>query len=507
MSLFSWLRFPTSKRASRGWTQQRPTPRFRPQLEMLEARNLPSTYNAATASDLIADINAANKAGGTNTITLTAPTTSPYVLTAVNNTTNGANGLPVISGGGKKLAADNLTIVGNGDTIERSTASGTPAFRLFDVAGGSSLTLENLTLTGGLAYGSGAAADGGAIYNQGTLTLNAATVQGNTAQGSNGAAGVITTSKLKPGQSVNGQTGADAAGGGIWSSGSVTLQGGTLIGSTDSLHTGNEAIGGQGGAAGYSHVPGISITLGNGGAGGAAFGGGLYEAGGSVTATNASLSANTAHGGAGGDNLFPGYVSSQLQAAAGVGGAGSGGGLYVAGGTLNMEGGPSGQGPVTVENNKALGGTGGNVVLYYHPGQGGEGSGGGISIADATTATLAYVDLKSNTAQGGNGGVTVSRHSGAHGGSAFGGGLYVGNGTVTLTNDTVNGNDAIGGYGVTQAGNTLGSGHLVQAYASGGGIYINGGTVSLDSYTVANTTGNYDDTFQEDNIDGPYTLI
>ena len=100
-------------------------------LEHLEDRALPSSYSAASVSALIADINAANTAGGANTITLTAPTTSPYVLTAVNNTTNGGtdgNGLPVIA------ANDNLTIVGNGDTIERSTASGTLAFRLFDVA-------------------------------------------------------------------------------------------------------------------------------------------------------------------------------------------------------------------------------------------------------------------------------------------------------------------------------------------------------------------------------------
>ena len=79
-----------------------------------------SAYNASSVSELIADINAANNAGGANTITLAANTT--FDLTAVNNTTNGANGLPVISG----KMGDNLTIVGNGDTIERSTAAGRP---------------------------------------------------------------------------------------------------------------------------------------------------------------------------------------------------------------------------------------------------------------------------------------------------------------------------------------------------------------------------------------------
>ena len=43
-----------------------------------------------------------------------------------------------------------MTIVGNGDTIERSTAASTPDFRLLDVARGGSLTLENLTLQGGM---------------------------------------------------------------------------------------------------------------------------------------------------------------------------------------------------------------------------------------------------------------------------------------------------------------------------------------------------------------------
>ena len=74
-------------------------------------------------------------------------------------------------------ANDNLTIVGSGDTIERSTAAGTAAFRLFDLAVGGSLTLQRLTLQGGLAFGSGVSAEGGAIDNQGTLTLSDVTVE------------------------------------------------------------------------------------------------------------------------------------------------------------------------------------------------------------------------------------------------------------------------------------------------------------------------------------------
>src|SRR5262249_32434304 len=219
-----WLDRPATGRA-------RPAPRrHRPRLtlEYLEDRSLLSIFNAATVSDLIADINAANLASGSNTIILTAPTSSPYVLTAVNNTTDGATGLPVVNN------RNHLTIVGNGDTIERSSDAGTPSFRLFDVARTGSLTLQNVTLRNGLAFGSGKAADGGAIYNQGTLALNAVAMQNNTAFGSDGQSAHTKNS--------NGKDGEDAAGGGIWSNGSLTLQGGTTL-------QGNKAIGGAGGSA------------------------------------------------------------------------------------------------------------------------------------------------------------------------------------------------------------------------------------------------------------------
>src|SRR5690606_13834942 len=84
-----------------------------------------------------------------------------------------------------------VTIIGNGATIERSSAPGTPPFRLFFVGanprkdrtedfvtpGFGQLTLIDVTLRNGLAkggssgVGGGGAGMGGAIFNQGEVRL------------------------------------------------------------------------------------------------------------------------------------------------------------------------------------------------------------------------------------------------------------------------------------------------------------------------------------------------
>ena len=470
-------------------------------VESLESRTVLSSFTAANGSDLIADIRAANKSGGSSTITLTAPASSHYVLAAVDNTTNGANGLPVI-GSGKAVS---LTIIGNGDTIERGTAAGTPAFRLFDLAAGSSLSLQSLTLQDGLAQGAGAAADGGAIYNQGTLTLTAATVENNIAQGSNGANGVVTTKLFHGQSSYDGQVGTDAAGGGIWSSGSVTLQGGTTL-------QGNQARGGRGGDAGWvgnaSYVDGS--TVGSGGAGGGGFGGGLYQAGGSVNASHATFSANDVQGGFGGGvENAPSIAVGPPTNTTGVGGKGSGGGLYVAGGTLTLT-------TVSVQSNQADGGNGGHFYRYYaavaEPG--GEGSGGGMYAAGGTV-NLDTVDLSANSAYGGGAGSDYDGFSGSfdtgNGGNVLGGGLYASGASVTLTGGTVSNNVAWGGGGgsyvlsagspgLNEGGGVFTSGGTLAissstlsgnyAWNDGGGLYVNGGTVTVDSCTLS---GNFVD--------------
>jgi hypothetical protein len=73
------------------WPQTRRRHRARLGAEQLEDRQVLSSFTAATVSDLIADINAANRQGSANTIALTAPATSPSVLTSVDNTTNGTD--------------------------------------------------------------------------------------------------------------------------------------------------------------------------------------------------------------------------------------------------------------------------------------------------------------------------------------------------------------------------------------------------------------------------------
>src|SRR5262249_9089279 len=186
-----------------------------------EGRTLPSNFTAATVSDLIDDINAANQQGGSNTITLVA-FSAPFTLSEANNATDGATGLPVIA------ANDNLTIIGNGNTIERDTTIWrVAAFGLFDVGDGAALTLVNLTLQKGLAYGTGASGSGGAIYSLGDLTLDGVTVQDNKAVGAPGG---------------NGGTGSEGLGGALY------VAGGTAT-ITNSTLSANQALGGPGGAA------------------------------------------------------------------------------------------------------------------------------------------------------------------------------------------------------------------------------------------------------------------
>ena len=265
-------------------------------IEQLEGRTLFASYTAATVAQLISAIDTANSSAAADTITLAADET--FSLTAVNNSTNGPTGLPQIAGGG------GLAILGNGATIERSSIAGTPGFRLLNVAVGASLALKDVTLQGGVAY-----AQGGAIFNEGALSLDGVIVQNSTAQGGAGSAG-----GYGPGK------GGDGVGGGVYSTGALTLQGCTV--------RNNWAIGGRGGD-GYlapQSMPGnLTRHAYDGTDGGDGYGGGVYVAAGTATIRNSTITANTAKGGAGGD----GYHSSGVHSHSGSAGTSAGGGIYI----------------------------------------------------------------------------------------------------------------------------------------------------------------------------------
>lgn len=175
-----------------------------------------------------------------------------YLLKTVDNTdpSYGPNGLPIIT--------SEIIINGHGAAITRANKGGVPAFRLFQIASGAVLTLNNLSVGGGSTPG-----DGGAVLNQnGTLHLNSVVILASSAGGK---------------------------GGGVDNDGFGTL---TV---TDSTFTRNH---GSNGGAVYSFGPlditGTYLSLNS-----AASGAGLYVDGGLVKVSNSTFGQNGATGSGG----------------------------------------------------------------------------------------------------------------------------------------------------------------------------------------------------------------
>lgn len=132
-----------------------------------------ATYNVGNGdvAGLIAAINAANSTPAPNTINLASGST--YTLTAVNN---GVNGLPAIT--------NSMTINGNGATIQRSGAAGTPDFRIFHVLTDGTVTFSGLTISNGRGTGDSSNSFLGAgIFNRnnGTVNITNCSIIGNSA--------------------------------------------------------------------------------------------------------------------------------------------------------------------------------------------------------------------------------------------------------------------------------------------------------------------------------------
>lgn len=377
---------------------------------------------------LINAIDVANTTPGADTLQLFEGCV--YTLTTSNNNWYGPNGLPAIT--------SDITIVGNGAKIERSANAGMPPFRLFHVAGNWSgmprgrLTLRDLGIFTGIARGGsslqgGAGAGmGGAIFNQGDLVLSGVTLSSNQAIGGNGGA-----AGLGSGGGGMGEDAGSANGGGF----------GAFAGGFGGAGGSGAATGGGGGGGGFAPTSnGGNGTPAAGGMGGgnSGWGDGAGDAG------DGGFSVGALQAGAGGSFGFGGQA----------GGAGGGGG--VGGGGAGSAGGGGG-----------FGGGGGAAAAAGGSGGFGGGSGGGLT----------------SSGQPGFGGGVGSGLSGG-GGAGMGGAIFNLGGSVSILNCTLTGNAAIGGL----------SGGVSTLHGSGmgGAIFNLQGDVDIEHATIAFNRVNVD---------------
>ncbi len=445
-------------------------------------------YPVPTDASLRTAISEADSNGHSfNTIILSA---SRYLLSDKS-----AGGLMI--GNASSLPAKTLTITGQGQTNSVIGSVFNWHDRILQINGSPghalSVTLQNLAIQGGHAFNGGVLGGttglgGGLLITDAAVTLANVLVQNNEAHGdfgATGAAGVAPGSK-----GTQGGAAQNANGGGIYlASGTLSLWGDTFLG--NDAQGGKGGHGGEGGNQGTKNAPGVTGGVGGaGGKGGSAAGGGIYVAGGTVLLNNDSFRSNQAVGGPGGDG-GTGGSGGHGSKPGGVGGAGgvaapgSGGAIFLAAGSLTLS-------KTTLQNNSAMGGSGG---------QGGLG-GAGTLVAGSITAifggngsTFGGTGARGAGGKGGNGGAAGAAAAGG------GGGVYVAQGSLTLLNLTLTGNQAIGGQGGVggrggtggfaaagtslgfPVGKTGGHGGLGAAGGSGygGGIQVAGGKVVLSA--------------------------
>jgi hypothetical protein len=356
-----------------------------------------------------------------------------------------------------------LTI--NGASADTAIVDALQQGRVFVINSGVTVTISNLKITGGKAadgvsrsgdfsFGD-RGAEGGGIFNQGTLNLTACVVSNNRA--GNGGGGV--------------SRGAGGSGGGISNAGSLTITNSTVStnfsGSSNGPGGGSSdgSIGGAGGPGGGVFSSGeLTITgskisdnhtgdggnsttnahSGNGGLGGP--GGGIFNSG-EMTIANSTVNNNqTGNGGSGG----PGNI----------GAAGEGGGISNTGGLIITNS--------TINSN--LTGNGGNALISTSGSSGGIGGAGG-GLSNAGTLKIFNVTISNNaTGNGGNG----SDINGTGGNGGSGGGINNRN-ELTIASSTISSNQT-GRGGNGSNGRSLGSA------GTGGGI---NGTANLRNSIVA----------------------
>ncbi len=361
--------------------------------------------------------------------------------------------------------------------------------RLFEVRPGGSLTLENLTLSGGnlrgangIGGGGGAGAMGGAIFNEGSLTVLSCLLTGNSAVGGAGSmadrnlsgigggpearvGGISGTAGAAAG--INGTDGIDGTPGADGQDASVRVDasqghfrfqipdeivfaargkpGGDGTDGTDALTDGANGLFGGGG--------------GRGGAGGLGGKGGPAGRAGTVTILDLN-----------------GQPTGESQSFASFDGFPGAGGNGRNGGNGGFGGGGGAPGPGAVEG---------------HPGLAGFGGGDGGSQITAPTFI---------------GPVVISPGEGG-GGAGMGGAIFNNGGNVTVVNSTFYDNNAQGGRSIFPRGfgpyDWLTS---IEGHGHGGAIFSRNGSLTIQNSTIFGNNPTFPDANRKDGPRGIFVL-
>ena len=292
-----WLRNRKARTAMnttrRAVAPRRPT--FRPTLEALEGRCLPSTLTVLNNLD--------SGKGSLRTVIAHAKSNDVIVFAP------GLDGQTITLTSGELYITKSLTIQGPGAgqlaVSGNHPVGGNGGSRVFEVAATAQVTLSGVTIRNGDGAGNvvGYDGDGGGILNRGTLTVSNCTVSDN--QAFNDGGGIYNIGTL----TVNGCTVSDNAalgtasglggglGGGIYNAGTLNVSGCTLSSSSPATGTAQHALDGGGiYNVGTATVSKSTLAV-NGALGG--YGGGIYNVG-TLTVSSCTLSGDIATYGGGG---------------------------------------------------------------------------------------------------------------------------------------------------------------------------------------------------------------
>ncbi len=264
--------------------------------------------------------------------------------------------------------AGNLNFSGNGPsliTVQRSTASGTPDFRIFTINSGTAVTITGLTISNGKVSGMTSPANlGGGILNSGTLTLNFCAVSGNSASSGVGG-GIHNLNTLTVSNSiVSGNTGGGIANNLFGATTTATINTSVITGNTGGSGIYNNGLDGTATLTINDSTISNNTTPSVAGGGGILNGSGSFTSRASLTINNSTISGNTASDGRGG-GIYSAAVFGNAQT------------------TLTVTN-------STISGNTASGDGGG--ILHF-------GDTGGIALA-----TIASSTISANNAGTGNGG-------------------------------------------------------------------------------------------------------